>query len=455
MDRDALIQLTVSSDAMEATASFVPHDGSGRPLEMEYFHSLLESYNVIHGVLLEEVAETIFEVNTSHRAKEGVVVARGTPPVAARPPFYRVISPEKLQSPVHESDASSAGAVDYKRMSRLPVVRRGQLIARQIAEREGVAGTNVRGEEIPAGTVPVETLVPGKNTLVQNNAVFAARGGQLQIRDGEFLVEDHLEITGDVGFKTGSIEFPGDVVLKGDVQDGFHIWAGGAITAHGSVAVSQIYCRKDISCKGGLVGRAPAVLRVGGRVQAKFVENCQVDSKASIFFKQYVYQSQVNTLDRVAMGNRGRIVGGIVTATQGIRCYIAGNKAHAVTVLRVGMDFITERKLDLCRSKLESVGGRIMNLSRALPANPTDHQVDIMQHLEWMRSQLATQMGDLSGSLDADEEAEVVVDGDVFPGVQVQICRATTIVDKPLSKVRFRLDKHSGHIVTVSLNEGQ
>ncbi len=451
MERDALIELTVSADAMTVTGSFLPHSGNARPLSMDYFDSMLDTYDIVHGVRMEEVSEVIFEVNTSHRLREGVVVAQGTPPVAARPAFYRVIEQTARESaPAAGSDSDR---VDFKSISRLPVVRKGQVIARRVPERPGIPGTTVRGEEIPPGAIPVETLTPGKNTLIEGEAVFASRGGQLQKKDNQFFVEDRLEITGDVGFSTGSIEFPGDVVLKGEVQDGFHIWAGGSITAANTVDVSQIYCRKDFSANGGLVGRGVALLRCGGRVQAKFVENCQVESKTSIYIKQYCYQARLNSLDRIAMGNRGRVVAGCITASGGVHCYNLGNKAGVATLVRAGINFIVERKLDLCRQKLESVSIRLNGLARALPENPSDDQVDIVHRLEWMRSQLSIQMGDLTGDLDSDENAQIVVDGEVFPGVQVQICRATLNVEQKMARVRFVLDKQTGRVVARDLRE--
>lgn len=451
LDRDAHIELSISEDAMTCTGTFTPALGEGQPLTPDYLDAVLEAKNVTYGVLSEEVAEVMFEVNTGGRLREDVVVARGLSPVSARPAFFRVLhaSVGGRSSFKHDSDR-----IDYKQQSRLSVVRKGQTIARRVPAREGSVGYNVRGDEIPFAVLPVDQVMPGKNTHVEDDRIVATIGGQLQTKDGQVAVEDELVIAGDVSYETGSIEFPGDVVLKGEVRDGFHIWAGGGITAANTVDVSEIYCRKDFTATGGILGRNRALLRCGGRVQSRFIGNCYVESKSSIFVKQYVYHSTVSTLDRFAMGNRGRVIGGLLTAAEGVRCYTLGNAARASTVVRVGTNFIVERKLEACREKYQAYTLKQQKLSSQLPEDPTDRQVDILHRLEASRTELATQMGDLAGELDRYEHAEVLVDGDVYPGVRIQICRAVLLVEEPMKRRRFFLDKTAGRVVAEPLASG-
>ncbi|WP_018527132.1 DUF342 domain-containing protein [Alkalispirochaeta alkalica] len=451
MDRDGYIELTIAEDAMLVLGDFFPALGGGRMLSPDYLATVLESQNVVHGVRSGELEEIMLEVNTSRHARRGVPVARGTEPVSMRPPFFRVL---QKTAEVAGDFTHDAGQIDYKQVTRLPVVRRGQVIARRVPLQEGVPGTNVHGEEVPFGTIPVDTVVPGKNTLQRDDVVVAGIGGQLQTRDGQFFVEDRLEIGGNVDYQTGSIEFPGDVILKGEVKDGFHVWAGGAIIAAGTVDVSEIYCRKDFSARGGLVGRGRALLRCGGRVQARFVGNCHVESKSSVFVKQYVYQAHIGSLDRLALGPRGRIIGGVTTAAQGVRCYTLGNSAHVPTLVRVGLNFIAERKLDISSRRHQIVTLRLQKLLERTPENPTDRQLNVLHQLEEERQKLSAQMGDLAGELDRYEDADVVVDGVVYPGVQIQICRAVMVVEEELKKVRFSLDKVVGRVVVSSLTAG-
>lgn len=451
MDRDALLELTIAEDAMTAFGTFLPPEGSGRMLTPDYVETVLESRGVIAGIREEEIAELILSINTERRIREGVVLAQGTPPRPGRPAFYRVLGQDKHPHDFELTD----DRIDHKNVTRLPVVHKGQVIAKLVPLREGIPGVTVRGDELPPPVESVEQLQPGKNTRIVEDHVVAEVGGQLQTKNGEFFVEDRLEITGSIGYGTGSIEFPGDVVLRGEVKDGFHIWAGGTLEAAGTVDVSEIYCLGDVMSTGGLVGRGKGLLRSGGKVQARFVGNCTVESKSSVFVKQYIYHSTVGCIDRLAMGDKGRIIGGVLTAVNGVRVNTLGNCAGVPTNVRVGIDFIAERKLKLVQEKHKALTLKLQKLLAAMGDNPSDRQVDIVHKIEESRMKLTMQLGEFAESLDRNEEAEVIVDGSVFPGVQVQICRASYRVETVMNKVRFRLEKMTGRVVPVPLSSGK
>ncbi len=449
MDRDGLLEITITVDAMTVTGDFLPALGAGRNITMDYVQSLIETRDIIVGIEWETIQEAVFFVTTEKRAKTGVVIANGIAPKAERPEYFSVIGCAGKAKEIKDTDADR---VDFKSQSRIAVVQAGQVIAKKIPAQDGEVGYNVRGTELPYSVEHVPSAQPGTHTREVRDKVVATVGGQLICSDRDFHVEDKIEISGSVGYETGSIEFPGDVVLRGEVKDGFHIWAGGSIESHVTVDVSEIFCRKDFSSKGGLVGRGgKGLLRSGGRVQARFIGNCNVESKSSIFVKDYVYHAKMACLDRLAMGKNGKIIGGIVTTAQGLRCKQLGNKAFVSTVVRAGMDFIVERQHRITREKLEAVSTRLTTLRAKLRGEPTDRQLDILHRLDAARLTLAEQLAQLTSRLDTSEEAVIEVDGTVFPGVTVQICRATYNVEEQMSKVRFTLDKRTGRIVPVEM----
>lgn len=449
MDRDGFLEFTISDDSMNASGNFMPALGEGRDITRDYVESVLDGKGIVYGIDWEAVQEAVFYVTTEKRAKNDVIIARGTAPKPEVPQHYSLV--ERSTESVGDLNSDR---VDFKKISRLKVIQARDVIARLIPAQEGEAGHTVLGNELPWTVEQVPSPVPGKNTREEDGRVFAVLGGQLVISEREFYIEDRIEISGAVGFETGSIEFPGDVVLRGEVKDGFHIWVGGSIESHVTVDVSEIYCRGEFSSKGGLVGRGgTGLLRAGGSVQARFIGNCNVESKSSVYVKDYVYQAHMASLDRLAMGKGGRIIGGVITTAKGIRCKELGNKAHVSTLVRTGMDFIAERQHRITREKLEAVGTKLTSLRNKLPANPSDRQVDILHKLDAARLQLVEQLGLLTGRLDIDEEAVIEVDGTVFPGVTVQICRASFNVEEQMAKVRFYLEKRSGRVISMEMTE--
>ncbi|MEX2443289.1 MAG: FapA family protein [Alkalispirochaeta sp.] len=447
MDRDGFVEIFVGEDGMTVTATFLPPMGSGRLLEPDVVHTLLESRKIVHGVDTEAIGEAVFFVNTERRLREDVIIARGTPPESARPAHYELIASADKSHPSWGAEERAA----YKKVSLLPVIHQGEVVARLNPEKAGIPGMTVSGAEIPFDTESVSQLQPGNHTRLVDDQVIAEIGGQLQIRDTAFHIEDRLEIGGTVGFETGSIEFPGDVVLRGEVKDGFHIWAGRSISSTVTVDVSEVYCRGDFVSTAGIIGRGKALLRCGGKVQARFASTCFVESKSSVFLDHYVYQSHIGSQDRLATGKTGRIVGGVVTTVNGVRAHALGNQASVATLVRTGIDFIAERKLRLITEKHQAVTLRLQRLEVAAGEDPSDRQIEILHQLEDRRNRLAMEMGDVAEALDANEDATVAADGPVYPGVRVQICRSSYQVEQVLTNVRFRLDKASGQVVWESL----
>ena len=66
-------------------------------------------------------------------------------------------------------------------------------------------------------------LVPqGSNTVLSADGtkLFAADSGNLVYKGGRFNVETTFQISSDIDVKTGNINFLGDVLIKGSVQEG-------------------------------------------------------------------------------------------------------------------------------------------------------------------------------------------------------------------------------------------
>lgn len=72
-----------------------------------------------------------------------------------------------------------------------------------------------------------------------------------------------------------------------------------------------------------------------------------------------------------------------------------------------------------------------------------------MHRLETERKKTAARIADLMGQINADESAEVVVDGEIAPGTLIEICEFALFVSEPLKHVRIKLD--GGRIISEGL----
>ena len=192
----------------------------------------------------------------------------------------------------------------------------------------------------------------------------------------------------------------------------------------------------------------PAVLRSGGSVVAKFVENAVVDARRHITVAEHVKQSELTALDRVDIGTspgRGRLVGGIVRASSRVQVQVAGTSNEIPTTIEVGTA-LASAVLERTRFELEQAETehglvvRMITRSRSVVGgmNADDH--------ERRRAELARRIADLSAERDALEGQlrtstvpEVVVRDRLHAGVTIKIGDRTTMVSDERGPVRVRI----------------
>jgi hypothetical protein len=76
---------------------------------------------------------------------------------------------------------------------------------------------------------------------------------------------------------------------------------------------------------------------------------------------------------------------------------------------------------------------------------------EIRRRLEEEQRKAADAVSGLLGKINTDENAGVEVLGEIIPGTLIEICQVALFVTEPLRKVRVRLDKTTGKVITEPL----
>jgi uncharacterized protein len=447
---DALIQVEVASDSLSATAEFIPARGEGRPLSVEYVEHRLSEAGVTNGVLWDVIQDAIAACTDEKRRIADLTIARGSAPEPDLP--ERIILMDRFAAAARESlpaatsdvhrqaemDSASRSRVDYKAISPYVIVRRGEELGRVEQEMIGTDGLGVNNKQLKRPVAAVLKLEPGKNIEVRDNEVYALKSGQFQVRGKVFSIEETLEISGEVGYRTGNINFPGNLVLAGEVKDGFRIWVGGSIHAKATVDAHEIFARGEILASEGIIGRGNATVRAVKKITAKFIENCLVESKSSIYIKNSVVNSKIAALDRVVMGDTGKIVGSEIRAVEGVTAHQVGNSAEIPTTIVCGVDFIVERMLSQMQEQHQQLMTRVQALRVQFSDHPQQKLAAQIRAFETRARELSNKMAGMIDRLDRNESAEVRVPGTIYPGVKVTE-KKTAVV--------YSLDRVSGRIV--------
>lgn len=441
---DAVIEVRISDDALEAQADFHPPLGEGAALTPEYVATVLDRLGVVQGIDWELIGDSILACNLDRRIVRDIPVAKGTAPVDDEEPYYRLDERFKVWPVIPDGEVPR---IDYRELSPFILVRKGTILAIRTEARYGQDGVTVRGDTLTHSARKTAGVVAGPNTVEEQGAIVAATDGRLVQSDGTLSVEETLLIKGKVGYGTGHIVFPGDVVIEGQVADGFKVYAGGSIVAKETLDATDVSSKKDLVVAGGIVGRGRGTIKVGGDLRTKFLQNCRTACRGSVYASSAVLNSTVYTMGKLDLGDKGRLVGGEIYAIRGVRAAAIGNESQIGTRVHCGVDFAVQQEIDRSNERLRVLALR----DKAIRAGETGASPvateELLRRIEAEEKALGQRVSDLLLKLDADDQATVEVSGAVYPGVIIEICHVAFFVEEPLKKVIFRLDKAKGTLV--------
>jgi uncharacterized protein (DUF342 family) len=449
---DGTLVVSFSENDLEARADFMPPLGKGAPLGLDQINLVLERINIVYGIRWEAVQEAVMECNLDRRPVRDIVIARGDPPVDMMTEYYEMNPHLGRRKYAGEGD----GRVDYRARSPFIIVKKDQALAKLRYRKEGRKGKNVHGLEIPHGIQKPEGVNGGTNTRIEGRLILASINGQLVNDRGVLNVQNSLVIKGGVGYGTGNISFPGDVVIEGPVSDGFKIYSGGSVTIKQTFDVTDVITRGDLIVAGGIIGRGAALVKSGGIIRTKFIENCKAAARKAVIVDAEIVNSSVFTLENVDLGEKGTILGGDIYAVRGVRAGAIGRKSGRATRIHCGIDFTVQQEKEKNNNQLRILAAKLGKLRELLAAPDTGEErrakmEELRLRLEAEQQQAAARVSELLGQINTDENACVEVFGEIARGTLVEICQVALFVADPLKRVRLRLDKNAGRVITETL----
>ena len=456
-ENDGKIVLTFFDNDLKVMGDFFPPDEAGHPITGDYIRGLFEQHNISHGIRHDDIFEAYERCNNDSVIVRNVLMAAGDPPVDEVPEYLQ-LSPflaDPFQSWADEQDKNE-GAVDHRSRTPFVIVKKGQALAKLRHMKQGQDGLNVHGEKIEFRVRKPQGVSEGRNTRMEGRFLISEINGQFLITKGVVSVSDSLVVKGPVGYATGNIVFPGDIEIDGPVADGFRIYSGGSVTIKQTFDVTDTVTKNDLNVAGGIIGRGKGMLKVGGTLKTKFIENCRVACRKSIIVDKEIIKSHVYTLETLEMGDKGRIVGGEIYAAKGVRAGNIGKKTGKAARIHCGVDFTLEREREKNNSILRMLAIRINRLNQQINDPETDGEKKekmkaLLQRLEGQQQKSQTRVADILGKSNIYKDAVVEVKGEIVPGSLIEICQSALFVSTPLKKVRIRLDRESDTLITEKL----
>lgn len=446
------IELNISEDEMEVYATLYPGYEGGEAVSILMVESAIFEKKIFSGHRLNNIEKLIRDCNYNQKRIENILIIKGKVPIEEKS-MYIEVDENLLQ--IQNFSIPENEIADFRKVNPFMYVKKGQQLALIHPVEKGAEGQTVFGRFVPFKVVKIKMLKPGKNIVKYKNGLCAECDGRFIIDDKTFYVSEILEIKGDVDYQTGNIDFSGDIVIHGEIHDGFEIFTGGSLYCKKTLDASVVETKKDIIVNNGIIGKMNGKIDCGGFLQTKFIENCTIKANGEIFVRTSIVNSQLFTQKRVKMSVKGMIIGGKTVARNGVFTGQLGSKMGPATEINGGIDFVIQHKLEWIRDKNITLVQELKKINHIL-----ENKDSQMEALELRRDNIRKGINKMNllakniiVALDRNEEATITVTGMVYPGVYIEICHMSYIVNQEMSHVVFRLDKDRGCIIAEKIKQ--
>ncbi len=354
------VKVEITSDQMQGYLRLdPPPEGMAWPT-YEEVRTKLKEEGVVFG-LKEEVIHRVLE----EKSGKLTLIAEGVYPIkgedASLKYFFETdrvrLFPKELEN----------GRVDHRELSLVQNVQKGQTLVEKKPATLGLPGTSVKGEEVKAIPGKEVNVLLGKNVAWEENRIIATCDGEPTKIGNKVTIQVVHEIRDNVGYKTGNIDFVGSVHIRGDVENGFTVKAGGDVVITGNVEGGIIEAEGNVTINGGIIGQDKTKIKCNGNLYARYIDHALVDVEGEIKVRDAILHSVVNSGQKIILGTKkGLIMGGVVRAADLIDVQHLGSKMGTQTEVEVGINPGFRREINEIEKRLPSLEKELDMVDKAL-----------------------------------------------------------------------------------------
>lgn len=284
------------------------------------------------------------------------IVAEGVNSVAGEDGSF-----EKLIELSAEVDRSEGW--NFREVMKIPTVKEETPLAKIIPPTQGKEGVNVYGQKIKARPGKPYLIRAGKNVRFneQNQTFYATVEGQVAFEPRVIHVHNVYEVHETISMKIGNINFPGTVIIHGDIPAGYTVEAAGDIKVFGMVEAATVIAGGTVYITEGFAGYKTGYIESGVDVQVGYVNQGTIKAKNDILVENSIRHA-ICTAGNDIVSQRGNIIGGKLTAGATIRAKDFGNRMNTATHLAISIDSSLMEELNNIQEEKEKVLAQIKQI---------------------------------------------------------------------------------------------
>jgi uncharacterized protein (DUF342 family) len=386
-----------------------------------------------------------------------VLVAEGIAPVNGEDAKIQTYELKEIKPETKED-----GNVDHYELNLINRVAAGEWLGEKIEPTEGIPGKTVKGSVIKPARGQDFPLLYDRKTVREayedgKTVLYSLVNGAVHYDGDRISVSNHLEVDGNIDFRTGNIDFDGYLTVKGTIKDNFSVAARKDIEILGEYGIGSV---KGISSndgsiflRGGIAGNNKAVIKSKKNIYTKFVADTTIVCDGSVHIGFYCLNSNIMAKEVILDSPRGQIIGGNIEAEIRVVASFIGSPGEKRTLIHVaGFDRdqmkdrietlaseIQRLKSDLAVAKMEvSVYSNPVGLSREQKLayeKITDRFYGIRDELK----KLEEERKSLTEYIRAHGRGEISVLKKVYPNTMLQIGSQVKEISRPVMSTCFYL----------------
>lgn len=441
--------LKVSPDYMKVIARFFPPSENGKRMPVQEFLRDMAYQKIVFGLQMENI-QAHFSLEEDYCTD--VVVAQGVLPRQGKDAqiYYHFNTDITAKPLVREDDT-----VDYYDLNIINHCTEGEELATLIPADEGESGQNVFGKILLPQPVLKLTLKKGQNVSISQDGLhlIAQTDGQVRLVEDRVVVSNVFEAK-NIDLSTGNITFEGSVVISGNVFNNMRVVARDNIEIRGMVEGAYIEAGGNIIIAGGMNGMSKGMLKAGGNIVVKFLENAQAQAGGYVQAESIIYSNVAAGTEIIVAGKKGFITGGHVQAGNRITTKILGSEMGATTIAEVGVNpqlkiaylQLQKEVAELFR-QIKNIQPVIANFTekKAKGVHFSQEQIEYVKEnvvaLESKKKELEQKnemMKQIRATFDLASSAEIIVQGVVCQGTNIVIGDVSMNVAQSIKYCKFQ-----------------
>lgn len=439
-DENSGLVIRISDDCMNAYIT-LPDNVKGR-FSVPRVTKILRQHEITFGILQAELERFCRDNPRDVEIK----IAHGQIPKKGVDGHYEAQNTKPSQSaPSIRED----GTIDYSRVKVTEAVKEGQPVVIYYPATPGEIGSTVTGIVLDEGNGHDLPPLTGQGFRFdkESNTYLASYAGNVtfHVEDYTLNIWKSFTIDGDCTRYTGSTEYDGTVLVKGDVRNMAKIKASGDIIIEGTVGSAELYSGSNIIIRGGVNADGKGLIEARGNITGSFFESANLKAGGNIV-GSYFLGCQAQTDNKLlAKGGKALIQGGTISAAIGVEAFNIRPYGGAKTAIILGdtsdllirrqeiIKKITKstnevRKLRDGKYKLIQVFGTELVLKQAI----YQKTCQALEQKELELSDLEGQSDRIEAIIQNTMTSYLKVTGTLQAGILVNICGYKKLYERPI-----------------------